>query len=304
MGFGLDYNIWSIFTARVTSIRTRHSHTTTHAKRHQILVPTIRDADARNASRTHPRDPQTIAVSPPHSIANRLLGVKHCVELGNGQLRCLLAHLCQLRRNRPVLVLGFEARLDGVPVLVGRDIVRILIQSWAAKAATENANGVEGEAGANLGECCLEFALLTHGVDNLVIAEPNTIVHDAEAEHVVDEGLAFRVAAGSAKDLDEHFFQQKQMGLLVKGLVKRENRTGSLETVSRQFHLVHRVNIFDMELGRWSMRCARDPEIQVLSLSHLEEHTTVAALEFAHFVHDVQVVLLVELHIGLAMGHQ
>lgn len=59
---------------------------------------------------------------------------------------------------------------------------------------------------------------------HLVIPEPYPVVSYVEGEHVVTEGLALMVALGCCVDVDQQFLEELQVGLLVKGLNRGQNR--------------------------------------------------------------------------------
>ena len=75
-----------------------------------------------------------------------------------------------------------------------RDVSGVVPQGLAGEAGLEDLDGVEDEAGADLGE----GAVLLH---DLEVAEPDAVVGHAEGEHVVEEGLALGVVVWHAEYL-------------------------------------------------------------------------------------------------------
>ena len=59
---------------------------------------------------------------------------------------------------------------------------------------------------------------------DLVVAQPDAAVGHAEGEHVVQEGLAARVALGRREGLHEHLLEQLQVRLLVERLRRQTHR--------------------------------------------------------------------------------
>lgn len=77
---------------------------------------------------------------------------------------------------------------------------------------------------------------------DLIVAQPEPVIQEVEADDVIMEGLAFGVPPGGGKGLDEHLLHQLQVRLLIKGCVKAEDWSGALQVVAAQLQLCHGVN--------------------------------------------------------------
>lgn len=67
-------------------------------------------------------------------------------------------------------------------------------------------------------QCCQGARHKREKAADLVVAQPDAALCNAEAEHVVQEGLALGMPLGGGKHLSQHFLKQLQVRLLVKGL--------------------------------------------------------------------------------------
>lgn len=68
---------------------------------------------------------------------------------------------------------------------------------------------------------------------DLVVAQPHSVVCDAEGDHMVMEGLALRVALWGGKHVRQHLLQQLEMRLLIKGLHVRLSHFALSAPISR-----------------------------------------------------------------------
>ena len=161
-----------------------------------------------------------------------------------------------------------------LPDLVGRDVRVVLEEGRPAKAAAKDADDRHDKARADLHELGLADALLVHERGDLVVPEPDLVVGNRKAEHMVDERLALRVALGRTQDLSgkltsgrvglairksarrgsavgvggwgsylrEHLLDQEPVRRRLKGRVERQQRARPLESVPGHVQLLHGVH--------------------------------------------------------------
>lgn len=103
-------------------------------------------------------------------------------------------------------------------------------------------------------------------------------------------------ARGAGTDVGEDLLDEAPVGLLVELGVKDDEGPGALEAVARHLHLVHGVEVEDVEADRGPVGRLCGPEVQVVVLAaRLEEEGVVARREVAQLVDRREVVLVLEL---------
>lgn len=68
------------------------------------------------------------------------------------------------------------------------------------------------------GDATTRIACTAEPHPDLIVAQPDAPLRNAEAEDVVQEGLALGMPLGRGKDLSQHLLQQLQVRLLIKRL--------------------------------------------------------------------------------------
>ena len=76
----------------------------------------------------------------------------------------------------------------------------------------------------------------------LVVAEPHAVVQPDKRHDTIHKGLTLGMRTGRSKGLNKQFFEQLQVGQLVKFGIKVEERPASLEPVSCHLELAHGVD--------------------------------------------------------------
>lgn len=96
--------------------------------------------------------------------------------------------------------------------------------------------------------------------------------------------------------MGEDLLDELEVGLVVKLVIKDDDGPRALEAVARHLHLVHRVQVQDVEPDRGPVGRLGGPQVQVVVLAaRLEEEGVVARAEVAQLVDRGEVVLVFEL---------
>ena len=111
-------------------------------------------------------------------------------------------------------------------------------------------------------------------VDDLVGAEPEASVEEADVEHVVQVGLRERVLARDAEHVHEQLADQLPVrgadGVVWRALerrVEREQRTRAAHAVAGQVQVLHRVQVAQVELDARPVRVTREPQERIGALA-------------------------------------
>lgn len=111
-------------------------------------------------------------------------------------------------------------------------------------------------------------------VDDLVAAEPEAAVEEADVEHVVKVGLRERVFARDAEQLNDQLADQLPVGGAdrvvrrpFEGRVEWEHWPRAAHAVASQVQVLHRMQIGQVELDARAVRVAREPHKRIRSLS-------------------------------------
>jgi len=130
----------------------------------------------------------------------------------------------------------------------------ILPKSATTKGAIENLNRLQGHARPDLDQHKLFNIILLREhllmlVKDLISAEPDLVILELEAKHVIDERLALRVVFRRVEHLTNKFFLYAQSGRAVEALVEGEQWSAVLEAVAAKLELVSRADVRNKELG-------------------------------------------------------
>jgi len=181
-------------------------------------------------------------------------------------------------------------------MLIGRYVVGILIERFSSEAAFEHADWIQNHARSNFSQ----FSVL---IQHLKVSKPNSVVSDGEVENMVNEWLTLGMIVGGGKGLNEQFFHQLPMWLCIKLLVKLENWSGALQTISCHLQLRHCVNIFYKKLHRRTFRRIRQPHVKIHFLFGFKEHDFPAVFHLTDLIDYKELVFTIHLCIGFRMRH-
>lgn len=146
--------------------------------------------------------------------------------------------------------------------LVGRDKLLVLVDDGSTERALLYDDRGKDESRSNLDEADFEVAAsggrllaLLLGIlvglsvkegtlrfANLVVANPDFAIDNAEAHYVVDEGLGLSGTLGDAKCVEKQFFDDFEVGLGVESGIKGQKRSRALQTVAGEVQLLHGVH--------------------------------------------------------------
>ena len=86
--------------------------------------------------------------------------------------------------------------MKSLPVSVGSDIFLVVPERCPREAGLEHLDGIEDKSGPDFGQGSVFL-------DDLVVPEPDFVVHDRKCEDMVKEGLAPGMVIGNTKNLLE-----------------------------------------------------------------------------------------------------
>ena len=213
--------------------------------------------------------------------------LKHIAQLVLGKHVLFLPLLETLQRLHPLRVAARLLLLLSRARQRGRYVVRVLIQCLAGETVVEDANHLQHHARSDFRQLRLvasfrELFRLVLGVSalgDLIVANPDLVVHHEEGHQVVDERLALRVSQRNAEHLLEHLAEQLQFGRGIELLVEHEKGTRSHQTVARHLQFLRRVDyvsrnrteytIMQEEANRRAVGNATDPHVHIDVLSCL-----------------------------------
>mmetsp|Transcript_59794 Transcript_59794/g.129531 ORF Transcript_59794/g.129531 Transcript_59794/m.129531 type:complete len:206 (-) Transcript_59794:634-1251(-) len=121
------------------------------------------------------------------------------------------------------------------PQSSGRHVERVQIQGLTGEAPGEDADRVQNKPRPDLSQSLL-LGIIDCSRDlrsDLVVAEPNLLVHIVKAADVVVEGLALRMVPRCAKGLHKHILDQLQERYLAKVFIEVQNGSRAEEAIAR-----------------------------------------------------------------------
>lgn len=121
---------------------------------------------------------------------------------------------------------------------------------------------------------------------------------------MVDEGLALSGLWWDTELLDEHLLGELPVFFGVERLVETQDGSRAPQTVPSEVQFVQSVQVHHVEFDRWSVWWLRDPEVEVLVLTALEEHDVVTVVELGNLVQFVKRLLRVELRLLSRVGEK
>lgn len=91
--------------------------------------------------------------------------------------------------------------------------------------------------------------------------------------------------------MHKEFLRQSTPSSLLECLIKAQQPPASLQTITRHFQFVHRVDVLDVKLDARTVRGFRHPHVQILMSACLEVQSVVAVMEVSEFREKSELIL-------------
>lgn len=170
--------------------------------------------------------------------------------------------------------------------LVRADVIRVFPESCSMHGIRKYLDGSHDEPRTNLNKRRLDrlicILFIQGAINNLVMSKPDTAVKHCKCNDMVHKRLCLTMPRRSRENMSKKLLGKPENRSIVEGRVEREEGAGVAEVVTREGELGHGVQVGEMELDRRAERGLREPEIQVLALTRLEEKDGVAGTEVGY----------------------